>query len=222
MIFPSSFVEFPVVNTNSPACYEASRNEFVLIIFNDGHATLLWHTMNGTHPRAVRYGIDQSGIKELFYFLFDDEVDFWINPPLRLYFRGVVFFESIKACAVLKKGRPKMRGSLSFFQIDKGIKLMLAPKSARARQLSNPVKSQGIRKRPGSPSFSGSFFRTTAEQFALRGVFVNSMSLSLLFRSFLNIGANFGMCMSASAKLSSKCKSRKISINLAARMSSFS
>nr|GFC63615.1 hypothetical protein [Tanacetum cinerariifolium] len=30
------------------------------------------------------------------------------------------------------------------------------------------------------------------------------------------------MCISASAKLSSKCKSRKISINLAARMSSFS
>nr|GFC44439.1 hypothetical protein [Tanacetum cinerariifolium] len=70
---------------------------------------------------------------------------------------------------------------------------MLAPRSARARQLSNPVKSQGIRKRPGSPSFSGSFFRTTAEQFLFRGVFVNSMSLSLLFKSFLNIGANFGL-----------------------------
>nr|GFC05982.1 hypothetical protein [Tanacetum cinerariifolium] len=44
-------------------------------------------------------------------------------------------------------------GSLSFFQIEKGIRLMLAPRSARARQLSNPVKSQGIRKRPRSPSF---------------------------------------------------------------------
>nr|GFB74708.1 hypothetical protein [Tanacetum cinerariifolium] len=31
----------------------------------------------------------------------------------------------------------------------KGIRLMLAPRSARARQLSNPVKSQGIRKRLG-------------------------------------------------------------------------
>nr|GFA44732.1 hypothetical protein [Tanacetum cinerariifolium] len=30
------------------------------------------------------------------------------------------------------------------------------------------------RKRPGSPSFSGNFFRTTAEHFSLRGVFVNS------------------------------------------------
>nr|GFD46940.1 hypothetical protein [Tanacetum cinerariifolium] len=41
-------------------------------------------------------------------------------------------------------------GSLGFFQIDNGIRLMLAPRSAKARQLSNPVKSQGIRKRPGS------------------------------------------------------------------------
>nr|GFC96617.1 hypothetical protein [Tanacetum cinerariifolium] len=81
---------------------------------------------------------------------------------------------------------------------------MLAPKSARAKQLSNSEKSQGIRNRPGSPSFSGSFFRTTAEQFSFRGVLVNSMSLSLLFKSFLNIRANFGMCTRASVKLSSK------------------
>nr|GFC51045.1 reverse transcriptase domain-containing protein [Tanacetum cinerariifolium] len=58
-------------------------------------------------------------------------------------------------------------GSLSFFQIDNGIRLMLAPKSARAKQVSNSKKSQRIRNRPGSPSFSGSFFRTTAEQFSI-------------------------------------------------------
>nr|GEZ30723.1 hypothetical protein [Tanacetum cinerariifolium] len=49
---------------------------------------------------------------------------------------------------------------------------MLALKSAMAKQLSNSEKSQGIRNRPGSPSFSGSFFRTTAEQFSFRGVLV--------------------------------------------------
>nr|GFD63072.1 hypothetical protein [Tanacetum cinerariifolium] len=47
---------------------------------------------------------------------------------------------------------------------------MLAPKSARAKQLSNSEKSQGIRNLLGSPSLSGSFFRTTAEQFSFRGV----------------------------------------------------
>nr|GFB55988.1 hypothetical protein [Tanacetum cinerariifolium] len=61
-------------------------------------------------------------------------------------------------------------GSLSFFQIDNGIRLMLAPKSARAKQLSNSEKSQGIRNLPGSPSFSASFLKTTAEQFSFNGV----------------------------------------------------
>nr|GFD31916.1 hypothetical protein [Tanacetum cinerariifolium] len=76
-----------------PACYEASENKFVLIVLNDGHASLLGHIMNGTHPRAVRDGINQSGVKKLFYFYFDDVVDFKITPPLTLHFRGVVLFE---------------------------------------------------------------------------------------------------------------------------------
>nr|GFC49786.1 hypothetical protein [Tanacetum cinerariifolium] len=93
MIFPCSFVEFPIINTNSLARYEASRNEFVLIVFYDGHATFLWHTMNETHPRAIRYGINQSGVKELLYFLFDDVVDFQINPSLiSVSFHAIAFF----------------------------------------------------------------------------------------------------------------------------------
>nr|GEX48961.1 hypothetical protein [Tanacetum cinerariifolium] len=52
----------------------------------------------------------------------------------------------------------------------RSIRLMLAPKSAKAKQLSNSKKSQGIRNHPGSPSFSGSFFKTTAEQFSFKGV----------------------------------------------------
>nr|GEZ92796.1 hypothetical protein [Tanacetum cinerariifolium] len=50
---------------------------------------------------------------------------------------------------------------------------MLDPKSVRAKQLSNFEKSQGIRNLPGSPSFSGSFFKTTAEQFLFNGVLVD-------------------------------------------------
>ncbi|GJX11887.1 hypothetical protein Tco_0201746 [Tanacetum coccineum] len=65
-------------------------------------------------------------------------------------------------------------------------------------------------------------FRMTAEQFSLTGVLVNSKILSLLFKSFLNIGANLGMCRRASAKLSSKWRFRKISINFKAKRSSFS
>nr|GFD32347.1 hypothetical protein [Tanacetum cinerariifolium] len=69
-------------------------NKFVLIVLNDGHASLLGYTMNGTHPRAVRYGINQSDVKKLFYFCFDDVMDFWIYHPLTLHFRRVVFFEN--------------------------------------------------------------------------------------------------------------------------------
>nr|GEZ96897.1 reverse transcriptase domain-containing protein [Tanacetum cinerariifolium] len=56
------------------ACDKASGNKFVLIILNDGHAFLFRYTVNGTHPRAVRYGINQSRVKKFFYFFFDDVV----------------------------------------------------------------------------------------------------------------------------------------------------
>nr|GEV34162.1 ribonuclease H-like domain-containing protein [Tanacetum cinerariifolium] len=49
-------LKLPVINANSPACDKASRNKFVLIVLNDGDASLLGYTMDGTHPRAVRYG----------------------------------------------------------------------------------------------------------------------------------------------------------------------
>nr|GFB92147.1 reverse transcriptase domain-containing protein [Tanacetum cinerariifolium] len=55
-------------------------------------------------------------------------------------------------------GRALVQGSsewglvleVSFFQIDKGMRLMLAPKSAKAWQTSIPGKSQGMRNLPGS------------------------------------------------------------------------
>nr|GEV46633.1 hypothetical protein [Tanacetum cinerariifolium] len=65
-------------------------------------------------------------------------------------------------------------GSESFFQIDKGMGLMLAPKSARAWQPSIPGKSQGMRNLPGSLSFSGSFFKSIAEQFSFDKTIANT------------------------------------------------
>ncbi|GKD20363.1 hypothetical protein Tco_1222066 [Tanacetum coccineum] len=81
---------------------------------------------------------------------------------------------------------------------------MLEPRSASAKHSSNSGKSHGIRNLPGSPNSSRNVFRMTAKQFSLIGVLVNSKILPLLFKSFLNIGANLGMCRRASAKLSSK------------------
>nr|GEY96534.1 hypothetical protein [Tanacetum cinerariifolium] len=88
-------LKLPIINTNSPSCYKASGNKFVLIVLNDGHASLLGYTVDGTHPRAVRYGVYQSRVKKFLYFFFDDVVDFWINPPLTLHLRRVVFFECV-------------------------------------------------------------------------------------------------------------------------------
>nr|GEU34594.1 putative ribonuclease H-like domain-containing protein [Tanacetum cinerariifolium] len=38
-------LKLPVVNANSSACYKASGNKFVLIVLNDGHASLLRHNL---------------------------------------------------------------------------------------------------------------------------------------------------------------------------------
>ncbi|GJU05324.1 hypothetical protein Tco_1121754 [Tanacetum coccineum] len=50
-----------------------------------------------------------------------------------------------------------------------------------------------MRNLPGSPSFLGSFFRITTEQFSFTGVLANSNNFSLLLRRFLNVEANLGM-----------------------------
>ncbi|GJY57398.1 hypothetical protein Tco_0456513 [Tanacetum coccineum] len=106
--------------------------------------------------------------------------------------------------------------------MESGIRLMLAPRSARAKHSSNSGKSHGIRNLPGSPNFSGNVFRMTAEQFSLTGVLVNSKILSLLFKSFLNIGANLGMCKEHLRSNITMWRFRKISMNFKAKRSSFS
>nr|GFC32122.1 hypothetical protein [Tanacetum cinerariifolium] len=95
-------------------------------------------------------------------------------------------------------------GKESFFKIERGIKLILAPRSARAKHASNSRKSHGMRNLPGSPNFLGNFFKITAEQFSFTGVVAKSINFSLLLRRILNIKANLGIYKRASAKLSSK------------------
>ncbi|GKF87857.1 hypothetical protein Tco_0258734, partial [Tanacetum coccineum] len=55
-------------------------------------------------------------------------------------------------------------------QTEYGIRLMLAPRSAKALHVLIPENSHGIRNRPWSPSFFGNLFRMTAEQFSFNGV----------------------------------------------------
>nr|GEY61389.1 hypothetical protein [Tanacetum cinerariifolium] len=65
-------------------------------------------------------------------------------------------------------------GRESLFHTDNGIRLMLALRSSRAKHSAFPRKSHGIKNLPGSPSFSGNFFRRTAEQCSFNGVLASS------------------------------------------------
>nr|GEZ98232.1 reverse transcriptase domain-containing protein [Tanacetum cinerariifolium] len=73
------------------------------------------------------------------------------------------------------------------------MRLMLAPKSARAWHTSIPGKSQEMRNLLGSPGFSGSFFKSIAEQFSFNETFANSKSLSLFASKLLIVEANFDL-----------------------------
>jgi hypothetical protein len=43
MIFPSSFVELPVVDAHPPTGDSPLRNELIFLIVDNHHSTLLWH-----------------------------------------------------------------------------------------------------------------------------------------------------------------------------------
>ncbi len=62
----------------------------------------------------------------------------------------------------------------SFFIIERGIKLILAPKSHKALRMSTDPMEQGIVKAFGSFNFGGSFFWRIALQYSKRAMFSSS------------------------------------------------
>jgi hypothetical protein len=63
MIFPSSFVELLIVDIHSPTGDSPLRNEFIFLIADNSHSTLLWHHLYWTDPFTVRNMIDNSSLK---------------------------------------------------------------------------------------------------------------------------------------------------------------
>jgi hypothetical protein len=63
MIFPSSFVELPIVNTHSPTGDSPLRNEVIFLIVHNRKSTLLWHHLYWTDPFTVRNRIENSSLK---------------------------------------------------------------------------------------------------------------------------------------------------------------
>jgi hypothetical protein len=63
MIFLSSFVEILVVDAHSPTGDNLLRNEFIFLITDNRHPTLLRHHLYWTDPFTVRNRIDNSSLK---------------------------------------------------------------------------------------------------------------------------------------------------------------
>jgi hypothetical protein len=63
MIFLSSFVELPVVDAHPPTGDCLLRNEFIFLITDNRHSTLLRHRLYWTDPFTVRNRIDNSTLK---------------------------------------------------------------------------------------------------------------------------------------------------------------
>jgi hypothetical protein len=63
MIFSSSFVELPVVDTHLPTGDSPLRNEFIFLIANNSHSTLLRHHLYWTDSFTVRNRIDNSSLE---------------------------------------------------------------------------------------------------------------------------------------------------------------
>jgi hypothetical protein len=60
MIFPSSFVELPIVDTHPSTGDSPLRNEFIFLIVDSSHSTLLRQHLYWTDPFTVRDGVDNS------------------------------------------------------------------------------------------------------------------------------------------------------------------
>nr|GEW31609.1 hypothetical protein [Tanacetum cinerariifolium] len=111
------------------------------------------------------------------------DIDIFCNPKWTRIERSTSF-------SVIHVGVKSGRESL--FHKEKCIRLMLAPRSAKAKHSAFPGKSHGIKNLPGSPSFSGNFFRRTAEQCSFSGVLANLQSLFLIEVLKLGLGALIG------------------------------
>jgi hypothetical protein len=69
MIFPSSFVELPLVDAHPPTGDSLLRNEIIFCIADNHHSTFLRHYWYWTDPFTFRNGIDNSNHKQFQHLL---------------------------------------------------------------------------------------------------------------------------------------------------------
>ncbi|GJX49347.1 hypothetical protein Tco_0276192 [Tanacetum coccineum] len=78
------------------------------------------------------------------------------------------------------------------FQMEYGIRLMLAPRSAKALHVLIPENSHGIRNRPGSPSFFA--FSRRLSSFLLEGNGIDVRWLGIGALTGSTTGSEVGIC----------------------------
>jgi hypothetical protein len=63
MVLSSRFVELPVVDTHPPTGDSPLCNEFIFLIADNSHSTLLWYHLYWTDPFTIRDEVDNSNLK---------------------------------------------------------------------------------------------------------------------------------------------------------------
>ena len=63
MILSRSFIEFVIVNANSPTSSSTRGDHIPIASFDHGHCSLFWDHMNGTNPSTVRNGVEDASLK---------------------------------------------------------------------------------------------------------------------------------------------------------------
>ena len=63
VIFPGCFVELPVIDAHPPSSHGPLRDEFIPLILDHGHSTLLWHHLNGANPFTVLHRVDDTRVQ---------------------------------------------------------------------------------------------------------------------------------------------------------------
>jgi hypothetical protein len=88
MILPSGFVEFSIINAHMPTSDSPLRNEFIALILDNHHTTLLWHHLYCTHPLTIRNRVNNCSLKQfkhlLIYYLPHHIIKFALMLPDRL------------------------------------------------------------------------------------------------------------------------------------------
>ena len=84
MILLRGGVELSVICAYPPSRDGSLRDKIIFVVFNDLHASLLWHNLDRTHPLTVRHEIDYPGVQELLDLHLDNLSHRIIYPTLRL------------------------------------------------------------------------------------------------------------------------------------------